>query len=263
MPFPDAKRVIYEKNPLDKVICQLRFPPILKIDTKVPDEFQDRIRDSFPEFSEKAVIKLPIFKSAQKDTPAELLQSITPTGNKNYEFSSEDKVWTINLTRTFIALSTKEYKRREDFRAHLDAPLQAFIEIYRPSIFSRVGLRYIDIIRRSELNLDNIPWDELIEPRALWLLGSSEVNKNIRSFQAQCEIELEDENSIARVITGLVDGQEPDEECFMIDTDFYTTKKTAIIDVDDKLEFFHTQGSRLIQWLIAKRLRKAMGPVEL
>jgi len=263
MPFPETKRVIYENNPLDKVICQLRFPPILKIDTKVPDEFQERIRDSFPEFSEKAEIKLPIFKSAQKDTPAEVLQSITPTGNKNYEFSSEDKVWTINLTRTFLALSTKNYKRREDFRAHLDAPLQAFIEIYNPSAFSRVGLRYIDIIRRSDLNLNGIPWSELLKPHVLWLLGSSDVNENIRSFQAQCEIKLEDETSIARVMTGLVDGQESNEECFMIDTDFYTSKKTAITDVGSKLDFFHTQGSRLIQWLITKRLHEAMEPEEL
>jgi len=263
MPFPDATRVIYDKNPLDKVICQLRFPPILKIDTKVPDEFQDMIRDSFPEFSEKAEIKLPIFKSAQKDTPAEVFQQITPTGNKNYEFSSEDKVWTINLTRTFLALSTKDYKRREDFRTHLDAPLQAFVDIYKPSVFSRVGLRYIDIIKRSDLNLNGIPWSELLKPHVLWLLGSSDVNQNIRSFQAQCEIKLEDETSIARVITGLVDGQESEEECFMIDTDFFTTKKTDISDVGSKLDYFQVRASRLIQWLISPKLHEAMKPEEI
>lgn len=263
MPFPDAPRVIYNKNPLDKVICQLRFPPILKIDTQVPDEFQERIKGSFPEFREKAEIKLPIFKSAQKDTPAEVLQSITPIGNKNYEFSSEDKVWIINLTRTFIALSTKEYKRREEFREHLDVPLQAFIDIYKPTAFSRIGLRYIDIIRRSELKLDNVPWSDLLNSHVLWFLDSSDVNKNIRSFQAQCEIELEDKTSIARVMTGLVDGQESEEECFMIDTDFYTTKKTAVTNVYSKLDYFHVRASRLIQWLITERLHKAMEPEEL
>jgi len=34
MPFPEVKRVIYEHNPLDKVICQLRFPPILRIECR-------------------------------------------------------------------------------------------------------------------------------------------------------------------------------------------------------------------------------------
>jgi len=113
------------------------------------------------------------------------------------------------------------------------------------------------------LNLKDVPWSELLKPHVLWLLSSNDVNKNIRSFQAQCEIVLDDKTSIARVMTGLVDGQESEEECFMIDTDFSTTKKMDIKDVDGKLDYFHIQGSRLIQWLITERLHKAMEPEEL
>ena len=54
MPFPEtSQKIIYKKNPLDRVICQLRFPPILKIDTELPDKFQESIRNDFPEFQEK------------------------------------------------------------------------------------------------------------------------------------------------------------------------------------------------------------------
>jgi len=263
MTFPDAPRLFYKKNPLTKVICQLRFPAILKIDAEVPDKFQERIRDVFPEFAEKEQVALPIIKNAQIDIPADALQTIKSAGNKNYEFSSEDKVWTINLTRTFIALSTKKYERREDFKKNLDVPLEAFIEIYKPASFSRIGLRYIDIIKRSDLKLENKPWNKLLKPHALWLLGSKDVNKNIRSFQAQCEIELGDNTGIARIVAGLVTGQESKEECFMIDTDFYTTKKTAITDVNSKLDYFHIQGARLIQWLITETLHNAMEPKKL
>lgn len=263
MTFPDAPRVVYKKNPLTKVICQLKFPPILKIDTEIPDKFQEKIRDGFPEYREKGQIALPIFKNAQIDIPADVLQAFKSTGNTNYEFASEDKVWTINLTRTFISLSTTKYEKREEFREHLNVPQQAFIDIYKPTAFSRVGLRYIDIIKKSELKLDDVPWSELLKPHFLWLLGSSDVNENIRSFQATCEIELDDKISIARIIMGLVDGQESEEECLMIDTDFFTTKKTAITDVDSKLNYFHEQGSNLIQWLITEPLHKAMEPEKL
>ena len=54
MPFPDVERVIYNENPLDRVICQLRFAPILKIDTEIPAEFQERIRIDYPNLSETA-----------------------------------------------------------------------------------------------------------------------------------------------------------------------------------------------------------------
>jgi hypothetical protein len=46
--FPDSARVIYGKAPLTGVVCQLRFPPILRIESAPPADFQDRIREQFP-----------------------------------------------------------------------------------------------------------------------------------------------------------------------------------------------------------------------
>ena len=37
---PEAEWVIYETNPLHEVICQVRFPRILKLETETPIEFQ-------------------------------------------------------------------------------------------------------------------------------------------------------------------------------------------------------------------------------
>ena len=59
MPFPKKDRIIFTKNPLTDVICQLRFPSILKIDTEVPAKFQDKIRDVFPNFTESSAIITP------------------------------------------------------------------------------------------------------------------------------------------------------------------------------------------------------------
>jgi hypothetical protein len=55
MAFLDnVERVLYEKNPLESVICQVRFPTILRVDSEVPSDFQDRIRGRFPIFSESS-----------------------------------------------------------------------------------------------------------------------------------------------------------------------------------------------------------------
>ena len=43
-------RCIYDKNPLAEVICQLRFPEILSIQTDIPAKFQDAIRKDFPKY---------------------------------------------------------------------------------------------------------------------------------------------------------------------------------------------------------------------
>ena len=41
-------RVIYKNNPLENVLIQLKFPTMLLIDSKEPEEFQEKIRNSFP-----------------------------------------------------------------------------------------------------------------------------------------------------------------------------------------------------------------------
>jgi uncharacterized protein (TIGR04255 family) len=59
MAFPEAPRVIYEKNPLDEVLCQLRFPTVLKIDAEPPAAFQELIRADYPFYERKPTFKLP------------------------------------------------------------------------------------------------------------------------------------------------------------------------------------------------------------
>lgn len=258
MPFPESQKVIYKNNPLDKVICQLRFPPILTIDTKAPAEFQERIRNDYPGFREKEEIVLPIPKMAKGDVSAEVFKQIIPSGTKNYEFFSEDKTWTVNLTRTFMALSTKEYKRWDDFQQRLEVLRNTLIDIYKPPSFSRVGLRYIDIIKRSVFNLNGVPWSELLHSYALGLINVSFVYGNIQNFNTRCEIVLDDKISMARIAMGLID--ELNEECFIIDTDFYTTQKTDIQNVVKRLNYFHVRGARLFRWLITDLLHEAMEP---
>jgi uncharacterized protein (TIGR04255 family) len=263
MTFPDAPRVIYNKNPLDRVICQLRFPAILRIQNEIPAEFQEHIRKDFPGFVEKNETIFSIQQEKKTGSPGQLPQPFLPVQNKNYEFSSEDGNWTVNLTRSFLALTTRKYTRRNDFQERLQIPLQALVSVYKPAYFSRVGLRYIDIIKRSVLNLEGAAWKDLLQPYILGLLSSDVVNQNIKNAEAKYEVLLDDNKSIARIVTGLVESQENRREtCFMIDTDFYNTDRTEITEAKTKLDYFHVRASRLIQWLIQNRLHEAMEPME-
>src|SRR5262245_7091139 len=106
MPFPEAERVIYEKNPLAEVICQVKFPPILRIDSELPAQFQERIRQNYPLFQEKQMSEGDI---ALPPEMAQLLKSefFARRGRAAYDFASSDGVWTVSLTRDFLALSTR------------------------------------------------------------------------------------------------------------------------------------------------------------
>ena len=46
----DNRRYAYGKSQLIEVICQLRFPTILSIDTREPADFQETVRAAFPRY---------------------------------------------------------------------------------------------------------------------------------------------------------------------------------------------------------------------
>ena len=143
-------RVRYQNVPAHEVICQLRFPSILTINNEEPADFQEEIRAAFPQYVRRQEAPPP---SGQKLPPV-----------TNYHFLSEDGKWKLNLTRDFIALSTLRYPGWEEFARHLDRPLAAFIRLYQPAYFQRVGLRYLNLFSRTRLGLEDVPWRELFAP---------------------------------------------------------------------------------------------------
>ena len=167
--FSHESRCEYRCNQLAEVICQLRFPEILTIGTTVPDRFQEAIRMEFPGFSRR--MENPAPKFAGNPT----LQKQEPT--VNYQFTSADGIWRVNLTSKFISLACSKYTSWEDFAGKLDMPLAAFIKIYKPAYFERVGLRYINFISRGDLGIPTTAFRELIEPCYLGLLAEEEIQE--------------------------------------------------------------------------------------
>jgi len=263
MIFPETRRIIYSKNPLDEVICQLRFPPILRIEKEIPYEFQDKIRAVFPEYLEREEKQIPIPGQDLENVPAELFGlARNISSRRNYSFLSEDKKWKINITREFISISTINYSRWEVFREKLIPAMEYFVEIYKPSFYSRIGLRYIDVIRRSLLNLSDVNWSELLQPSIIGILGNTALENQIEEMVSNTILDLGENNAKVRIQNGLIT-LEKDEKGYLVDSDFYVNEKTNITDALEKLNYFHECASRLIRWCITERLHNAMEPQEL
>jgi uncharacterized protein (TIGR04255 family) len=263
MPFPETNRVVYSINPIDRVICQYRFPPILKIDSEIPSQFQEKIRDRFPLFSERQESIQEIGSINNPDVSPDLLELITKSSKvKIYEFLSEDRIFKINLTRTFISFTAIKYERWETYMGLFEHVLTAFIETYNPPFFTRVGLRYIDIFNRIILGLKDVGWDRLIKKDFLGLL-SSEFSNNIENFESIYEINLSDGLSKSRIRTAFVLHKDSKEKCYMVDSDFYKAKRVLIADACTTIDFLHQRATRLIRWIITEDLHKAMGPNEI
>ncbi len=264
MPFPTTARIIYRNNPLKEVVCQLRFPAILKIDND-PSLFQEAIRKKFPNYDEKSGISRPseiaislnnLFDSGFPFTKQNII--------KEHVFSSMDENCKVVLSRTFISLSTLKYEKWEDFRPMLKFVFEKFTEIYQPSYFSRAGLRYVDIIDRKKLNLENVDWGDLIQEYMLGIISTQE-GKNVSAFDCKYELPLADFESIVTIRTAFAKNKEQDsaENCFLLDSDFFNINKIPVNDIFIKLDFFHDRATRLIRWAIKPKLHQAMNPIEI
>jgi uncharacterized protein (TIGR04255 family) len=261
MSFPDYKRVIYRRNPLAEVICQLRFPPILKISSEAPAEFQDRIRHTYPEFQQKKEVSLP--QDIVRQLPDPVIQALSSgSGETSYNFFSEDRAWVITLTAGFLALTSTHYESWDDFVGHLTDSIDALIDVYRPSYYTRIGLRYQNLIKKSDWGLEEVQWSELLNPHLTGVLIDPYVGEDVKEVLSQCIISLGEDVGKVKMQHGLVrlirDGVTDEEPSYLIDNDLFIDEKVEISDGSLTLDRFHEESGRVFNWCITDKFRRIM-----
>ena len=255
MPFPNLQRVVYTNNPIDEVICQLRFPPILRIDAEEVVGFQERLRRYYPLYEEeqpKHQIQIP------DDIRAFLGGAEAQLGGKPARrLISPDRNWMVALARDFMSVSTQNYTRWEEFKEHLTRAVKALEEIYAPSFYSRVGLRYRNTIRRQPLNLEHVAWDELLAP---YIAAELSTDVAAECTDVKHEVGVRLEIGQVRIRHGFADHTGGEELGYSIDNDFFLDVKTRTDDVPRTIDYFNQQARNTFRWCITDRLHEAMVP---
>lgn len=254
--FSKEPRCRYGRPQLAEVICQLRFPEILTIQTNTPADYQEAIRDQFPLYFRR------------QEIPASAVSGNMTLQKKepiiNHQFATSDGVWRVNLTSKFISLTTSQYTTWEDFAAHLDKPLAAFIQVYKPAPFERIGLRYLNFISRQQLGLEGIPYSELIHPCYLGLLSQEDVPEAAVSrnsvdsemaIRGGCRVKLH--AGPGKVKRG---SREDPEVKFIFDQDLYMNGPVQHNLIPGALQTLHSQADAIFRGAITQKLHDAMEP---
>ena len=261
MLFSGATSQSYQRPQLVEVICQLRFPTILSIDTQEPAAFQEQIRSAFPQYSIQRE-KLPP-KLANPGSPIPVVEPQKTINN--YTFVSADGQWQLNLTQDFFSLSTRNYSSWKNFASQLDKPLAAFIATYHPAYFQRIGLRYLNAISRQQLGLGECHWQELIQRPYLGIMAEDDLP--LQRVQ-RCTVDAQfmmDSSCCAKVHAGpgLLNSNRPDvpqdKECkFIFDLDLFMAGNLANSLAPGALETLHGHAVQVFEGAITPRLRDAM-----
>lgn len=181
-------------------------------------------------------------------------------GGVNYRFKSEDGHTFIELNNSFVSLTTERYTRWEEYSAFIDKILDAFVSIYVPSYFTRIGLRYINIINKNNINLAEIPWSKLLSKYICGELGADFIENNIDEFLKFVRVRPPGSSLGFLLQNGIVKDETNSKNSYAIDFDFYDDNKTEINRARAVTDALHGLSGRAFRWAITDELHNALEP---
>jgi len=264
--FPISAREEYENNPLEEVICQLRFPTILKINTESPAEFQDDIRKRYPLYEKGGDLDIQLPEGIPQGFSnliselniSAMLGPLTPP--VRHRFVTSEGTRSVALVQNFFAISETDYRRWSNLRDEIEIVEQNFAKIYEPEFYSRIGLRYRDKIRRSTLGVADLEWSLLLNADLTGFFGDLDFAKDIFRTMSRIEMQMPEVPGARMTLQhGLATANGEDEPSYIIDIDLYTTERSTSENAFQTLDSFNSIAGNIFRWAITDRLKDAMG----
>jgi uncharacterized protein (TIGR04255 family) len=248
--FPSTEDIRLQRAPLAEVICQVRFPPVLKIGSEQPVDFQERIRKRFPqlEVEQGMVVRMAPLEGDPPQAKPE---------PRTFRFKSPDGHTIVSLALGFYALSTTAYTHWADFLDHLQLVGEAARKVYSLPYAERIGLRYI-----NHLTLENTGSSTVAE---LWDILRPEFSVLLRNDCWDQPQEMVSQLSLAgdgderlTLRTGFRDGGRP---IFLLDFDYYAQGNIPLENLAALFQRYHDVIYGAFRWCIREPKLAVFGPI--
>jgi uncharacterized protein (TIGR04255 family) len=154
---PPPDEINLPRAPLVRVIAQIVFPGLLKIDNKdVVASFQEAIRKDYPLFEQQSVQQLHLRLGEGQPVVQQMPGNV-------WCFFDAGRVWRLILNNNSVSLDTVKYESRKSFISRLTSVISAVEDVFDPQIALRLGLRYIDRVVGDSLNeIDSLVRSEIM-----------------------------------------------------------------------------------------------------
>ncbi|NNM64261.1 MAG: TIGR04255 family protein [Burkholderiales bacterium] len=123
----------FARNFIRQAVCELRFPLLMSLSgVKPPEKFVNALRKRFPIAAAVNEVTLGATEGA--------------ISGHSHQFKSSKLTWTVRLKQDAVSLETQSYTTFSDFRERVREVLDAALLVIDSDFFTRVGLRYINVI---------------------------------------------------------------------------------------------------------------------
>jgi uncharacterized protein (TIGR04255 family) len=233
-----VKRLRFERNTIRQAFCELRFPTLPEIANDPPRVFVKHIRHAFPHQEQGVGLKIGITDKGIEQIP-----------QATHRFLSIDRSWTTWLRTSSFGVETKAYVHFEDFLSRLSKVLDAAQPCLDTDFFTRVGLRYINVLPAQMGDLEGWVNDRLLGPLGTGPMASAE--------HCWCEVRGTTELGSYTFRYGLV-GIEEEGQRYVLDADF-AAESVEWTDTIEYLHHFNELNYYLYWWAIGPRTKEYLG----
>jgi uncharacterized protein (TIGR04255 family) len=251
--FPSTEHIPLRNPPLREVICQVRFPPILKIVDESPTRFQDAIREYFPNYRSDQEIHAEI-------SPGQPVRSLQ-ANPQTHRFADRDEVRTVSLGLDFFAVSTTQYAGWSPFAQVLRYVTEAIQNVYQITYSRRIGLRYINILNTKNTDTDLFDPDvlDMLRSELTFLLKSESIQE---PYLGLTQLRAEQEEGKFTIRSGII--QEDNKPAFILDFDRFVEHdiELEIDDLLERCERYHADIYNAFRWCITQKSLAVFEPLE-
>lgn len=238
--LPMVDDIKLDRAPLEEVICQVRHPPILKIGHEDPVDFQDLIRQEFPNIEFEQGLQIEIPKPGQEGIIA-----AKPSG-RTYRFRSEDGNTLLSLAVDFYAVSTRRYLNWEEFSRIVCLAHNSFVKVYGPSFSTRVGLRYVNRFTLENTGLTSL--EDILSIVRPELTANSESEVWSSPIEFRNRLVFKDDGSKFTIQVSFDNND--DTPFFILDFDYFDEGHVDLVDLEDRVNLYHDIIYRAFRWCI-------------
>ncbi len=267
--LPDVSRVVLNDAPLVLALCQVRFSSMLGVtDPASLFAFQRAIQSKYPMALPVQEVHLIVgIETNNPDIRHEQHRS------PQWQFTDQEDNWKIVLSQDFLSLETRNYVLFDDFLARLQEALDALVQHIQPTIVTRLGLRYINEIRSSDLH--NMNWSDVIRRDLLGPVAVPELAENTTQVTAVQQLLLRYPDDLGiNIQHGLIPAgttvrlrpqeEMPNQAFYLLDFDvFREFPAPRVLRMDTKeiyqyVKSYHKMIYRLFRWSVTEQYIKML-----
>jgi len=134
------------------------------------------------------------------------------------------------------------------------------IDIYKPSFFERIGLRYKNVIQRSALGLENREWVDLLTQSVAGELSDDALRGGVTGLHKTVRCRLSEDGDQVNFQHGFVQLNNQPETCYLLDFDYHRDGQVESESAHEIISRLHGYSGNAFQWCITDQLRVALHP---